>query len=349
MFIEMNIYKGFLMNKLGFIIGKFYPMHIGHVSLIEFGRQQIINGTIDNLIILVDNHISYNISLIDRVNCIKDEFPDVEVRGIEESTFQEPSEVDCFWDYWNNIINKYIPEQKDLIIGSEEYIKTLSKNLNIDYLLMDLRREGVDFSARNFRKNIKDNWIYLSRSSKKMLTKNIAIVGAESSGKSTLVKFLSKKYNTVYTPEYARTLIENKGRELEKNDFLTIQKNHYSHHNSLLKESNYINFLDTEAISTKIWFNTFFKNEEDIFLNNYINKQKIDLFLLLKPQKEWVEDTVRYQSEYLDRYAFFKDLKKYLEENKLNFKIIESTCFDNIEDEACKIIDKEGFYNEPME
>lgn len=329
-------------KRIGFILGKFYPLHIGHLSLIEFGLEQIKNGTIDQLIVLVDNHSSYKILLKDRVNCLKEEFPLIEIRGIEEYTFQEPHESPKFWQYWNDIIKKNIPENISLIIGSMPYIKILARNLGIRYLLFDEYREGINFSATQFRNDPKENWNFLSPSSKKLLCKKIAILGAESSGKSTLCKNLSRHYKTNYTPEFARTFIENRGRELSKEDFLEIQKQHYSHHQSLIKFSNYTHFLDTEAITTKLWFNWFYPEHDDAFLFEYIDKQKIDLFILIHPINKWEKDFVRYQESYKERLIFFDNIKKFLVENNKNFIVVKVNDFSDLLKKTIKQIEKNG-------
>lgn len=329
-------------KRIGFILGKFYPLHIGHLSLIEFGLEQIKNGTIDKLIVLVDNHHSYKISLKDRVSCLKEEFPLIEVRGIEEFTLQEPHESPNFWNYWNKIIKENIPEKISLIIGSMPYIKTLANNLGIKYLLFDEYRDGINFSATQFRNEPKENWSFLSPSSKKLLCKKIAILGAESSGKSTLCKNLSNHYQTNYTPEFARTFIENRGRKLSKEDFLEVQKQHYSHHQSLIKFSNYTHFLDTEAITTRLWFNWFYPEHNDEFLNEYIHKQKIDLFIIIHPIDKWEKDFVRYQESYKERLKFFYKIKKYLFKHNKKFIVVKVKDFSELLGETIKQIENNG-------
>ena len=39
----------------------------------------------------------------------------------------------------------------------------------------------------------------------------IGLIGPESSGKSTLARYLAKRYNGIYVPEYGRTFLEQKG------------------------------------------------------------------------------------------------------------------------------------------
>ncbi len=42
-------------------------------------------------------------------------------------------------------------------------------------------------------------------------TSYIGVIGPESSGKSTLARYLARRYNGTYIPEYAREYVERKG------------------------------------------------------------------------------------------------------------------------------------------
>ena len=52
----------------------------------------------------------------------------------------------------------------------------------------------------------------------------IAILGPESSGKSTLAKALASELKIDFTDEYARTYLNNINREYHQNDLLEIAK-----------------------------------------------------------------------------------------------------------------------------
>jgi len=318
--------------KVSFLLGKFYPLHIGHLSLIDFA-----SSISEKLIVLVDNHNSYEISLEDRVKMIKESFPNIEVRGIQESTFQEPSESPDFWVYWKNIINTYIPEEKEAIIGSMNYVNSLADLLNIKSIVVDIEREGIDFSATRFRNNKKEEWNSLAPAAKALLSKKIAIMGAESSGKSTLIKRLAKEFNTNYVPEYGRTFAENLKRDFKEQDFVQIAKLHEKHAHSLSKYSNYLFFYDTEAITTLCW-EDFLINKQSQEIESIIKNQNLDLYIIVPVQDTWINDGVRYQVEKEQRELFRQKVKEACEKyNKKTIEISEGT-YEQVFEEVCRKI-----------
>src|ERR1043165_8105437 len=56
------------------------------------------------------------------------------------------------------------------------------------------------------------------------MLKKIAIIGPESTGKSTLCEQLAQHYNTLWCPEYARDFLMSHGMNYTYDDLLTIAK-----------------------------------------------------------------------------------------------------------------------------
>lgn len=318
--------------KISFVLGKFYPLHIGHISLIQFAQTQC-----DKLIVLVDNHSSYNMPLADRVKIIQKTFPHLEVRGIKENTFQEPSESPDFWPYWTNIIKQYIPEPIHSIIGSMAYVKTLAEKLNIDYVIIDNDRLGINISATEIRQDLKEKWNYLAPESKAFFTKKIALMGAESSGKSTMCKNLAQIFNTCYVPEYGRTYTEFHGDKFVSKDFLHIAKAHEAHAHVLQTTSNKYFFYDTEALVTSAW-HEYFLNTSNSEVEDFGKSQNIDLYILLPIQDHWEADPVRYHQNKKDREEFYEKLKNKLVKYNKNFIEIKTTDFALMTNEVVKYI-----------
>jgi HTH-type transcriptional repressor of NAD biosynthesis genes len=306
------------------VLGKFYPLHLGHISLIKFAERMS-----PNLVILVDNHLSYTMSLSDRVAIVKKTFPHLEVRGINESTYQEPTEHDDFWNYWKNILNKYVPEGIDEIIGSMDYVKELAGRIDCRYTIIDKERNGINISATKIRNNLSENWIFLAPESKAYFTKSVALVGAESCGKSTLTKKLAEYFNTTFVPEYGRTFVEAHGQDFNSNDLVHIAKTHSIHADVLKTESNQLFFYDTEAIVTKYWHKFFF-NHDRAEIDDVINQQKIELFILVPVQDSWVEDPVRYHEEKEARLKFYNEIKSELINRNQKFVEIQAKDWDSM-------------------
>jgi len=298
--------------RTGIVLGKFLPLHKGHMFLIDFAQ-----GIVDKLIVLVDNHNSYFLSLEERVNILKKTYPNLDIRPITYETYQEPTESPNFWPFWNKVILDHVPEKIDYIIGSMDYIKELAKNLKIDYIMIDKERTMVDISATKIRDNYNKNWDLIAPESRYLFVKKIALVGGESVGKSTLTKKLAHLFKTDYSKEFARDWIES-GNGTTESDFLNIIKGQKVLIDIVTKKANKILFSDTELITTCAWFEFFYgtRNEE---LIKYAKENKVfDLYLYLPSNTKWEDDIVRYHLNKSNRDDFDLILKKYLKEFNVN-------------------------------
>ena len=89
------------------------------------------------------------------------------------------------------------------------------------------------------------------RTSYALIMYKVGIIGPESSGKSTLARYLAKRYNGIYVPEYGRTFVEQKGTtEVTWDELCAIAR----HQIEELESYSGVVFFDTELIVTKIWF-----------------------------------------------------------------------------------------------
>jgi NadR type nicotinamide-nucleotide adenylyltransferase len=118
----------------------------------------------------------------------------------------------------------------------------------------------------------------------------IAIIGAESTGKTTLSQQLADHFSGIWVPEYARNYVASLGRPYRYQDVLhiaSVQKKEYS------KEYNArIVFFDTDLIITKVWFEVCWKGSPSWVVDEIINS-KFDGYLLCDTQIPWQPDDVR--------------------------------------------------------
>ena len=136
-------------------------------------------------------------------------------------------------------------------------------------------------------------------------------MGPESVGKSTLTENLSKYFDTNFVNEHGRTVFENNGNKVDIDDFIPISVGRQSIEDSLIKKSNKLLFCDTEDITTYIFSKMFFPDEykeiEHWFLETMNKKDKYDLYILLKPDCDSIQDGTRqFLEERLDHYEVIK-------------------------------------------
>ena len=133
----------------------------------------------------------------------------------------------------------------------------------------------------------------------------VGIIGPESSGKSTLARYLAKRYSGVLIPEYAREYVEQKGTtEVTFDELCAIAKHQIEELENL---SSSLYFFDTELIVTKVWFDYAFGCVPE-WLNENIHRFPMDVYLLTYPDIAWVPDPARsngsdaIRKELFDRY-----------------------------------------------
>lgn len=167
--------------------------------------------------------------------------------------------------------------------------------------------------------------------------KKIAILGAESTGKSVICEQLAKHYNTVFVPEYARTYFE----EHDINNYTTsdleiIAKNQIELEKEYIsKATNYL-FCDTSLITVKIWSTHKF-NKVPKFITEYIKPTDYDLYLISNNDVQWVVDPQRRNEDL--REHLFKWNKHELQKLSVDYKIIKGIGEDRLQC-AIQLIDE---------
>jgi NadR type nicotinamide-nucleotide adenylyltransferase len=152
----------------------------------------------------------------------------------------------------------------------------------------------------------------------------IAVIGPESTGKSTLCKELADHYKTVYVPEYAREYFtKNKNiNNYSLKDLERIYIEQINQENKALARANRFLFCDTTLITGKIWALEDFKDVPP-FISDNLAKVKYDLYLVTNNDVKWKKDELRkcgHNRDYL--------LERNIEELKLlnaNYAMIEGT------------------------
>jgi len=120
----------------------------------------------------------------------------------------------------------------------------------------------------------------------------IAIVGPESTGKSTISAQLAQHYNTVWVPEYARGYCEKLTAPCTWQDEVNMFYGQLKLEQSLLPKANDILICDTTFITVKIWSDyTFGKAPQEVI--DELPRHSYDFYLLMDIDLPWEEDPLR--------------------------------------------------------
>jgi NadR type nicotinamide-nucleotide adenylyltransferase len=155
-----------------------------------------------------------------------------------------------------------------------------------------------------------------------MEIKKIAIVGPESTGKSTMSAYLAEHYQTVWVPEYARGYCEKLTEPPTWQDEINMFYGQLALEQKLLPNANQILICDTTFITVKIWSDQMFgKSPQEVM--DELPKRPYDLYLLLDIDLPWQDDPLR---DFPDLREHFMDVwHKELQALNANYKVISGS------------------------
>ncbi len=121
----------------------------------------------------------------------------------------------------------------------------------------------------------------------------IAIVGPESSGKSTISAALAKHYHTLWVPEYARYYCEGLTEACTLQDELNMYYGQVALEKAMETViPNNLMICDTTFLTVKIWSDHQLGKTPQLVLDA-IKSHKYDFYILLKNDLPWQEDPLR--------------------------------------------------------
>lgn len=145
--------------------------------------------------------------------------------------------------------------------------------------------------------------------------KKIAVIGAESTGKSTLCEQLARHFQTAFTTEFARDYLPKLNREYTENDLLIMAKEQRRLETDTLIKAKDLLFCDTDIMNIRVWSEMKFGRCSHDLLK-LASSQDYDMYLLLLPERQWTEDPLRENPDLQVR----KQLTQYYLEYALSFE-----------------------------
>lgn len=122
---------------------------------------------------------------------------------------------------------------------------------------------------------------------------NIAVVGPESTGKSTVAAHLAQVYGTVYVPEYSREYCQGIDRAYTLEDEMNIFYGQLRAEATVLENlEGGLVFMDTMFLTVKIWCDHLFAFTPDPVLRALMEVH-YDYYLLMDIDLPWEDDHLR--------------------------------------------------------
>lgn len=294
------------------------PLHKGHENLISFAAEMC-----DELRLVVctqpgepwvdlrkDWVSDYCKSLKTKCN--------IYVANIHKKMPQLPEESKEFWSEWLHELRFW--SDVDYVFAGEAYGKELAAQLNAKFLPLNGDRTALYDVSGTYLRDSKVSYIFkhVSKFALRDLCYRIAIVGPESSGKTTLASELAKRFRTnfevpsTFYGEYARSYLKYHGPDVKPEMMIDILKGNLAGYNNSRNNPAVFNFFDTDSLTTKIWFD-FFNGKSTSLADEFINKEKYDLTIMVNDNIPFEPDPLRYGGDkrQLSLEHFVNIYKKY--------------------------------------
>lgn len=146
----------------------------------------------------------------------------------------------------------------------------------------------------------------------------IALVGAESTGKTSLAIDLSKKYKAFLVEEQARYYLQDIGLKYTTQDIYNIAKLQIDAEKRAIASDHSLLILDTELITIEIWLE-FYGFDIPSWISEYIQHCHYE-YVLLDTNVPWVADDLRNNPQ--DRSKITEMFRSKLDHYKKRYKTL---------------------------
>lgn len=182
----------------GLVIGKFYPFHAGHQALVRAATSSCDRVTVEVMV-----HGVESIAPELRVAWVQGEHPDARVVPVHDDAevdFDSPA----VWDLHMVPITAALDGPVDAVFSSDAYGEELARRLGATWVQVDPGRASTPISGTAIRADPAGNWWALPTPVRAWFTKRVVVLGAESTGSTTLAAALGAHYGAEVVPEYGR-------------------------------------------------------------------------------------------------------------------------------------------------
>lgn len=168
----------------------------------------------------------------------------------------------------------------------------------------------------------------------------IAVLGVESTGKSTLTQNLAQKFDTIAIDEFARSYLEQINRPYTFEDINLIaegQKKSIEQNTHKYAKKKVI-FADTELLVVKIWAEFVF-GKCPTWIENEVPKQDFKHYLLTDIDLPWQKDHLREYPDFQVREKLHQIYLENLIKYNFSFSLINGLGEKRLE-KAAKIVEE---------
>jgi HTH-type transcriptional repressor of NAD biosynthesis genes len=187
------------------VIGKFLPPHAGHSALVEHARTAA--AQVD---IVVCGLRGQRPDAASRARWLAAVHPDVRVHVVDDLCgwhSPAPCPAECS-PAWAAHLRDLGLGPWDVVVTSEPYGEPFAAALGARAIAFDPARKTIPLSGTSVRRDVRGHWLDLHPLVRAGLVRRVVILGAESTGTTTLATDLASHLGPAPVPEYGRAYTE---------------------------------------------------------------------------------------------------------------------------------------------
>lgn len=269
----------------GVVIGKFYPPHRGHHFLIDRAVREAARVTV-----IVCGKPTDTIPPELRGEWLRQVHPTAAVIVIDDRYDANDSRV------WAENTVRWLGGPPDAVFTSEDYGDAYAALMGSVHVPVDRARTAVPCSGTMIRSDPFAHWEFLAPPVRGWFARRVCVIGAESTGTTTLAEQLAAALGTVWVPEYGReysALKQNRGEtDWHSDEFVTIAAEQTRRENEAAGRANRVLVCDTNAFATVHWHRRYL-GTFDPRVRAIADGGRCDLYVLTGDEIPFVQDGLR--------------------------------------------------------
>jgi NadR type nicotinamide-nucleotide adenylyltransferase len=270
---------------LGLVIGKFLPPHRGHGLLIEAAVAQS-----ERVAVIVCERETDPIPARLRAEWLRELHPSARVLVVEDRYDAEDSAV------WAGNTVRWLGRAPDAVFTSEEYGERYASLMGSHHVPVDRARQRVPVSGTAVRSDPFLHWQHIAPPVRGYYAKRVCVVGAESTGTTTLAAALARALGTRWVEEYGREYTEAKWSRGESawrtEEFEQIAGQQLLRADAAAREADRVLVCDTNAFATVLWHRRYVGGPCP-GVEAIATAERCDLYLLTGDEIPFVQDGLR--------------------------------------------------------
>jgi HTH-type transcriptional regulator, transcriptional repressor of NAD biosynthesis genes len=275
--------------RTGVVVGKFNPPHLGHLHLIERGAAEV-----EHLYVLLCDRADQTIGADRRARWLADAAP------ANVSVLVTPDDLPAANEPWAARTMEVLPVRPEVAFTSESWGPEWASLMGARHVMVDLKRARFPVSGTRLRAELRSHFEWLVPAARAGLARRVVLIGAESTGKSTLAEALAQQLGTVWVPEYGRWYWEGRRYLADQawagDEFVRIASAQGRLEDDLARlASGGVVIADTDALVTAVWHERYLGGAS-AEVDRVAASRVPDLYLLCRPDFAWVQDGTRESS-----------------------------------------------------